>query len=269
MTRHQTRLALSIMASMVTLAALLAACGGATPASTTEAGPALAMLVEKDVVIYDLSGKALGEGTVNLFAPSSMKLSDIARIQLEISGIITQEGAEAPTKSVAGAETPPSGPETAAPTLTPAASAKLSIHEIMGATLGGVDAAHFTITAIPTNGMRNVNPKLPTRWEWTLRPAGPQAAGTNYLEVLVYYPHKSEDGTEFNEEIATFQVTLEVEGPPTPTPTPTPGPIEQLNKQLSPVAGIAGAITAIAGAIGVLYGAYRFITGRRRRKPRP
>jgi hypothetical protein len=180
------------------------------------------------------------------------------------------EAAGAPTKSVAGAGTPPpSGPETAAPTLTPAASAKLSIHEIMGAMLQGVDATHFTITAIPANGMRNVNPTSPTRWEWTLRPAGPQAAGTNYLEVLVYYPHKSEDGTEFNEEIAKFEVIIEVQGPPTPTPTPTPGPIEQLNKQLSPVAGIAGAITAIAGAVGVIYGLYRFITRRRRRKPHP
>lgn len=203
-------------------------------------------IVGKPVVIYDKSGKVLGDGTVNLYAPSSMSISDTAKIRLEIVAV----GSVAQGFTVG----------TQGPTAAPSGSQTLSIHQIMGATLQGVDISRFVVNVVPSTGERNVDLKTTTWWEWNIRPVNSGVVGRNSLELFVYYPHEDATGKPFNEEVATFPVNIEVTDPN----RVEPNVLQQINAMLGPIASIAGSITAIAGAIGVLYGAYRFVTKRRR-----
>jgi len=243
------------LAAGTALAALigLALSGCAAEASSvnpTSANPALipaADVHNKPIVIVDESGKKLGEGTVTLFAPATMRLDEAGQVRLEIdgSGIVSQ--AVSPTLGAS------QGP-------TPSAKQSLEIHQIMGATLQGADTFHFVVNAVPDNGLRNVDPKSTTWWEWNLKATGPAAVGDNSLELFVYYPRATDSGVQLPEEIATFPITITVTAPPTPQPSV----FDQINSSIGPVAQVAGAFTAIAGAIAAIYGAYRFLARRRR-----
>lgn len=227
---------------------LLAACAGQA-AAPAEYAPAVASSInDKPIVVIDESGNPLGKGTVSLYAPTSMRLDQAAKIRLEIVG----------TGIIANV-VPPTLVETQGP--TPSAKQELEIHEIMGATLQGADTFHFTINTVPDNGLRNIDVKSTTWWEWNLRPVGAGSVGDNSLELFVYYPRSTDSGVALNQEIATFPITLTVSAPP----TPEPNIFDRIDASIGPVARVAGAITAIAGAIAAIYGAYRFFT--RRRKP--
>lgn len=241
-----------VCAALIALA--LSACAAeASSLNPTQSGYApapAADIKDKPIIIIDESGKKLGEGSVSLYAPATMGLDEAAKIRLEIDGSGIVAEAVSPTLEAS------QGP-------TPSAKQVLEIHQIMGATLQGADTFHFAVNTVPANGLRNVDPKATTWWEWNLKASGPGAVGQNSLELFVYYPRATDGGVQLPQEIATFPITITVTAPPTPEPSV----FDQINHSIGPVAQVAGAFTAIAGAIAAIYGAYRFLT-RRRRTPR-
>lgn len=166
------------------------------------------------VSITDPGGMFLGDGEIRVFAPVEMQPDEVSVIRVEIAITDIQPAATAMLQpSPTGTPNLPIGTPRPTPSDVPLiAGSFIAFYEYMGIQLGGIDLDNFTYYAYGMNEIREMKPGLDNWWEWSIRPVGRKAAGTNHLQVLIYLPLPEADTLEGAELLNTIDFTIEVAG---------------------------------------------------------
>ena len=224
----------------------------ATQYAATDLGPAANVARrELNVDVQDLSGERLGDGQVRVYAPEEMDIEESSEVRVEI--VVDEVAESGGTLVPRPTNTPALGTPQPTPTPLPLEEIQfVEVHEYMGAELRGVDADLFRIDAVPPTGIRRIHPNAINWWKWTLRPVGPEAAGTRHLEVVIFLEQRRSDGQFLPQETNVIPITIEVTG----------GGL--FNQRVGMLGLISGVVITLAGAAGAFYGARRVSSLRKR-----
>jgi hypothetical protein len=229
-------------------------------AQVAESSVALLLMQRQPVTVYDYSGSKLGVGELSVYQPDTVQLTDSfnIRLNLVLPGISTESALGEPTL------TPALIPDV---TGTPSFIGQVTIHQLMGAELRGIDTNVFDIQSYPEGGMRYIEQGVAASWEWSLRAKGKEALGVRKMMIVVYLPRNLEDHTSVNQEVIEIPVTFTVVPEVVSSATMAPGGfIASAAGVASNLATIAAAITSIGGAVAIIWGAFKYIErGRKQR----